>query len=70
MYQRKTMGNRGYNREETMHHVPPTSTCRDFSKQFVKRLRRSKHEAYHTLFANLPTFEACVEELRKYWTPD
>lgn len=54
-------------RKLTRHHVPPTSTCKDPSKQFVLMRTEAEHRSYHILFSNLATYEECCEVLRKYW---
>lgn len=52
--------------QRTDHHVPPRSV----GARFVLRKKWRQHAAYHALFGNAPTLEACVEILRKqWWTP-
>lgn len=50
----------------TTHHVPP----RSHGAQFTLRKTEKAHRAYHTLFRDAPSLEACIEILRtQWWTP-
>jgi hypothetical protein len=49
----------------TRHHVPPRHP--DKQPRFVRKKRQCHHNAYHILFGAAPTFEACVDILRKDW---
>ncbi|MDO8676527.1 MAG: hypothetical protein Q7K16_02655 [Candidatus Azambacteria bacterium] len=51
----------------TEHHVPPTSTCPDFSKQFVLLKDRKGHEAYHQIFRNVGNFTKALKILENDW---
>lgn len=65
------MGKRDKKRHNTnKHHVPPTSTCTDKSRQFIKQVPKNQHQAYHLLFGNAPSFQRCVEILKWWWKPD
>lgn len=47
----------------TRHHVPP----RSHGAKFTLKKSWEEHRAYHMVFGNAPTLEACVEILKKYW---
>ena len=51
----------------TEHHVPPTSTCSDFSKQFILLKNHKDHEAYHQIFRNIGNFEKALKILETNW---
>jgi nitrate/TMAO reductase-like tetraheme cytochrome c subunit len=54
------------------HHIVPRARCRDLgiSPNFpgnVKRVRTSKHRAWHTLFGSM-TAEEAIELIRREWS--
>lgn len=51
----------------TEHHVPPTSTCPDFARQFILLKNSKDHEAYHQLFRNVGSFEKALKILENDW---
>jgi hypothetical protein len=57
---------RNHPEEITLHHIPP----RKAKVYDRKRVTRKVHEAYHAIFGPSPTFEACVEILRRDWWPE
>jgi len=52
--------------ELTVHHIPPVR-AQVYTR---KRVTRKVHEAYHLIFGPSPTFEACLEILRRDWWPN
>ena len=51
----------------TVHHVPPKS----HGARFTLRKSLEDHTAYHRIFSNAPSLEACIEILKLYWwTPE
>ena len=47
----------------TKHHVPP----RSHGARFTLKKSWEEHRAYHIVFGNAPTLEACIEILRQFW---
>jgi len=50
----------------TKHHVPPRSR----GAKFVIRVLGHRHSAYHLLFGNARSLEACIEILEREWWTD
>lgn len=59
------------NRKEhtmTIHHCPPRSQGRT---RFLLQKLDYKHQAYHLIFSNSPSFEACCHILwEEWWRPE
>jgi hypothetical protein len=52
--------------QPSIHHIPP----RNPKIYTRKRVTRKVHQAYHAIFGASPSFEACVEILRRDWWPN
>lgn len=53
----------GKRRTMTNHHVPPKSV----GARFILKKTMEEHRAYHTLFGNAASLEACIHILLHYW---